>query len=232
MSNSGDLLVIVPSRARPQNLARLLNAVHKTRTLETHVYAGVDDDDPALPEYERIFGKLQAPGDRLETGPRKGLAAWTNHIAARMADRYPYLASLGDDHLPRTKGWDQALVRAIKDNGGTGFSYPHDGTREDIPEAVVVSSDIVKALGWMAEPALSHYYIDNVWADLGRQAGCLRYLRAIAVDHLNPATGKIPGDATYAASSEKLSADQEAYFTWRAERMSDDVRTVRELQSA
>ena len=55
--------------------------------------------------------------------------------------------------MSRTRpGWDKALIRAIVETGGTGFSYPWDGTREDIPEAVVVSSDIVAALGWMCLP--------------------------------------------------------------------------------
>ena len=88
----------------------------------------------------------------LEVGPRNGLCGWTNEVAVRRAAEYPYLASLGDDMVPRTKGWDRALVRAITDMGGTGLAYPWDGTREDIPEAVVLSSDIVQALGWMCAP--------------------------------------------------------------------------------
>ena len=32
-----DLLVIVPSRGRPQNIARLLDSVRKTRRIDTHV---------------------------------------------------------------------------------------------------------------------------------------------------------------------------------------------------
>ncbi len=230
MAEHGDLLVIVPTRGRPQNVARLLKQVHETARLDTHVWIGVDDDDPAIREYERVFSTLRRPGDKFGTGPRKGLAAWTNHAAKRHAGHYPFLASFGDDHLPRTPGWDRALVRAIAEMGGTGFSYPHDGVREDIPEAVVMSSDIVRALGWMCEPSLNHYFVDNVWADLGRHAGCIRYLRAVAVDHLSPATGKVPGDATYAASSEKISADQEAYAAWHAERMAGDVKVIRELR--
>src|SRR5215469_2284364 len=48
---SGDLLVIVPTRGRPGNLARLLDAVHATRTSHTNVHAAVDDDDPELDAY-------------------------------------------------------------------------------------------------------------------------------------------------------------------------------------
>ena len=48
-----DLLVIVSSRGRPENLARFLDAVHATATSTTHVHAAVDEDDPLLTGYDR-----------------------------------------------------------------------------------------------------------------------------------------------------------------------------------
>jgi hypothetical protein len=230
LSKSGDLLVIVPSRGRPQNIARLLDSVRETRRIGTHVYVAVDEDDEKLPQYRAVMAKAGAEGDILTTGPRRGLCSWTNEIAAGQAARYPFLASLGDDMVPRTPGWDRALTRAITDMGGTGFSYPWDGTREDIPEACVMSSDIVAALGWMCLPELSHWYCDNTWADLGRGAGCLRHCRAIAVDHLNPATGQVKADATNRDNGRSLEVDRDAYWAWRRTRMADDIAKVTALR--
>jgi hypothetical protein len=229
MSNLGDLLVIVPSRGRPENIRRLLNGVHETSKLATHVHVAADDDDPDLESYRQVMDEAGSPGDVLETGPRKGLAAWTNEIALRRAGEYPFLASFGDDHLPRTQHWDYYLVRAIEHMGG-GFSYPWDGQREDVPQAVVVSSGIVQALGWMCEPSLQHYYVDNVWADLGRGAGCIRHCRAVAVDHVHPAAGKAPADKTYTEAGGKLAADREAYQEWRRSRMTGDIAKIIALQ--
>jgi hypothetical protein len=224
---TGDLLVIVPSRGRPQNIARLLDAVHATAKMKTHVHVCTDDDDPELERYRYVMKTAGEDGDYLDAGPRMGLTAWTNEIAVLKTGDYPYLASFGDDHVPVTPGWDKALIRAINDMGGTGFSYPWDGTREDIPEAVVMSSDIVGALGWMAMPDLSHWYIDNVWADLGRAAGCIRHLRAIKVDHAWKA------DQTSKDSGEKLAEDRDAYYAWRrSDRMTQDIKTITELREA
>jgi hypothetical protein len=220
------LLVITPSRGRPQNIARLAAAMSRTCTTAADLIVGVDDDDPELDGYKALGGF------ELVTGPRKGLGAWTNELAASRASDYEYLASLGDDHVPRTKGWDAALTRAIAGMGGTGFSYPYDGTRDDIPEAVVMSSDIVRALGWMCEPSLQHWYVDTVWADLGRGAGCLRHCRAIAVDHVHPRAGDAPVDKTYADSGRSLDADKDAYYEWRRERMAGDIATVVALREA
>jgi hypothetical protein len=216
----GDLLVIVPSRNRPQNIARLLDAVHDTAKMKTHVRVCVDTDDPELERYEYVMSKAARDGDHMNTGPRMGLTAWTNEVALRECGDYPYLASLGDDMIPETQGWDRALIRGIQRMGNTGFTYPWDGIREDIPEAVCMSSDIVEALGWMALPDLDHWYIDNVWADLGRGAGCIRHLRAISVRHAWKA------DKTSKDSGEKLIADRDKYYSWRKTRMADDIKAV------
>lgn len=210
-------------------MAKLLDAVHATSALTTHVHFAVDDDDPALPEYRKVM-RAARDGDVLETGPRDGLTGWTNRVAVRRASEYRFLASLGDDMTPRTSGWDARLVRAIEQLGGTGFAYPFDGIREDIPEAVVMSSDIVTALGWMANPVLAHFWIDNTWADLGRGAGCIRYLRAVAVDHNHHVTGRTRLDATYASASQRVPADKAAYEKWRAEQMPADVALIRALR--
>lgn len=220
-----DLLVIVPSRGRPQNIARLLDAVKATCKLDTHLIIGVDDDDPELSRYEYVVKTAGGDSARLIHGPRKDLAGWTNYLALANLD-CPFFASLGDDHVPVTPGWDKAHVRAIMEMGGTGFAYPWDGTREDVPEAVIMSSDIVRALGWMCEPSLSHWYVDNVWADLGRGAGCLRHLRAVKVEH------RIQGDQTSADSGKKLAADRDAYYAWRRSRMEEDIGKVISLREA
>ena len=227
---SGDLLVIVPSRGRPQSIARLLDSVHATSQVKTHLHVAVDDDDEKLAQYQAVMDHAGAEGDVLEVGTRKGLCGTTNDVAVRRAGEYPFLASFGDDMVPRTPGWDRALIRGITDMGGTGIVYPWDGTREDIPEAVVLSSDIVAALGWFCLPELAHWYCDNVWADLGRGAGCLRHLRAIAVDHLNVVAVQAKADATARDNGRSLDADRDAYWHWRATRMADDIATIVKLR--
>ena len=225
-----DLLVIVPSRGRPRSIARMLDSLAETARLDTHLHVAVDEDDETLPQYRAVMTQAGREGDVLTVGPRKGLCAWTNEIAVAQAGRYPFLASFGDDHVPVTPGWDRALVRGVQDMGGTGFTYPWDSVREDIPEAVVMSSDIVRALGWMCLPALSHWYPDSAWSDLGRGAGCIRHLRAVLVDHRQVFTGKAPVDRTACDNGRSLDADRDAYYAWRATRMADDVATIVKLR--
>jgi hypothetical protein len=193
--------------------------------MKTHVHVAIDDDDPMFIRYEDVMEHHGGDGDRLESGPRDGLVGWTNKVAMDRIDDYGYFGSFGDDHIPRTPGWDKALIEGIERMGGTGITYPWDGTREDIPEAPVVSADIIRELGWFLHPDLHHWYGDNVLADLGRGAGCIRHLRAIAVDHVWEA------DQTSKDSGEKLAADREAYFLWRKERMKEDIAIIAALRS-
>src|ERR1022692_4739674 len=101
-----------------------------------------------------------------EAGPRH---CWNLHRPSHKPDwhdqhacpppRYRALCSMGDDHLPRTPGWDRLLLDGLADMGG-GFAYGNDLYQGEIlPTAVAVSSPIVAALGWMCLPALNHMFV-------------------------------------------------------------------------
>jgi hypothetical protein len=218
-----DLDVYVPSRGRPGNVDRLVRACALTCQADTRLHFAFDDDDPLLDQ--NIAAAAHHP---YLTGPRDGLTGWTNKLSAAYADA-PAAASLGDDHVPVTDGWDAKLLEALP--AGGGWSYPNDQLREDIPEACVISANIVKALGWFALPDLGHWYIDNVWRDLGIYFGRLVYLERVIVAHRNPrATGR-PGDATYTDAAAGFSRDHNAYKRWRLARtgMVADLDKIREV---
>src|SRR5258707_5323676 len=101
------------------------------------------------------------------------------------------MASLGDDHLPVTVGWDERLLAALPEHGG--YAYPNDGRRDDVPEAVVVSTSIVAELGWVCYPGVGHWYFDNILRGIGASAGCLGYCPGVVGRHLDPHRNLDPG---------------------------------------
>jgi hypothetical protein len=215
-----DLAILTPSRGRPWHMQRLMTALDDMCGLETDLYVAVDDDDPRLDDYKNLGL------DHLEVGPRDTLTALTNKMALENEGEYRFLASLGDDHVPRTKGWDAELCGAIDAMGGTGFAYG-EGSRWVIPEAVVMSSDIVSALGWMANPRCMHYKIDDTWLELGVAARCIAYRHDVLVEHmqfgipydpLDPGKGmKAVKDDTYAEAlvQDRMIADVIGWQDWR-----------------
>lgn len=217
-----DLAVLVPSRGRPQNITRLVDACARTCRLDTVIAFGFDDDDDDL-----AANLKAADGCFTSVRPRMGLGKWTNALSALHEDA-TWQASIGDDMVPLTDGWDERLCEAA---GPAGMAYPNDGRRDDIPEAIVIGTKLARALGWVCEPSLSHWYVDNVWRDLGAGAGVLSYLPDVHVTHKHPnVPGGDPGDPTYWEAAERMSADMAAYQKWRLTRMRADIETVKACQ--
>lgn len=240
-----DLLVIVPSRGRPERLHAMIEACLSLSEADTDIAVACDDDD--LYDLRQFTGLPGIARVCWHHGPRAGLARWTNRLAALYTGRYPEycslggvttspepggryraFASLGDDHLPRTPGWDRLLLEAIGKLGGEGIAYGNDLHQgAALPTAPVISAGIVGALGWMMEPSLRHMFVDNVWADLGREAGCLAYVPDVVIEHQHPDAGKASGDGVYEESAAGTGVDRDAYHRWRNERMAGDVAKVR-----
>jgi hypothetical protein len=226
-----DLLVITPSRGRPERLREMLNAALALSEAAADIAVCVDNDDD-IDAYFALRGRCWQPlRVRWHLGTRKTLSAWTNQIAREAAGQYRAFASLGDDHIPRTPGWDRLLLEAITAMGGTGIAYGDDTIMgERLPTAPVISADIVAALGWMMLPDLRHMCVDLAWKDIGLGAGCLAYVRGVTVEHMHWGVSKSPLDATYAEAEARHQEDRDAYAKWRDERMAGDIAMVRALR--
>ena len=147
-----DLLVMVPTRGRRAQCERLLEAFTATASPDTDLLFITDPDDESYEGMDWRAAGLAV----LE--PREYLTGKLNKTAMAMADLYPVLMWLGDDCVPETPGWDQIMLATLAELGGSGWVYPDDKRRNDVPEHYMVSSDVVKTLGWFANPAVQHYY--------------------------------------------------------------------------
>ncbi len=232
MSSNGlyKLLVITPSRGRPASLRRLAEKCAATCEMDTTIAVGLDEDDPALDGYKDA--KDWPRIGPVFRGPRKSLTGWTNTIARLFLPDYDFFASVGDDHVPSTQGWDVKLTGAIQDMGGTGFAYGDDKIMgQDVPTAWVVSADIVRALNWICLPVCGHFCVDNAVRDLGEGADCLAYLPSVLMEHKHPAAGRAEWDQTYADTGgfSPQHPDFADYLRWQREQMTTDIATVRAL---
>ena len=225
-----DMAILVPTRGRPGNAARLVDACAKTCRADTVIVFGRDEDDTSQYPDARHYGA------EALIRPRMGLAPWTNELALWALDRHPNLAalcSLGDDHVPKTDGWDEALIEALHQIDG-GWAYPDDARRDDIAEAVAVTSSIVKGLGWMALPDLHHWCIDNAWTKLAAAVGRLEYLHHVKVPHYHPHSPvpayQVPADATYEEARWSYDLDKRRYLHWRDQGgLARDAAKVRDI---
>ncbi|MEW2474612.1 hypothetical protein AB0875_12555 [Micromonospora gifhornensis] len=231
-----DLLVIVPSRGRPESLPKVVKAWQETGAFaDAALTFVIDTDDPRYEEYRAI--PLPPPEER---GPVRlvGADQWRplvpklNLAAGAWAGEHFALAFAGDDHLPRTPGWAKRYLDELRDLG-TGIVYGNDRIQgERLPTQWAMTSDIVRTLGRMIPADVEHLYCDNAILDLGRAAECIRYLPDVVIEHCHPVAGRGVWDAGYERVNrrEQYARDHAAYQQWRADRMADDVAAVKALR--
>ena len=200
-------LVILPTRSRPDSAERCINALKEHSTISDFIIA-IDDDQSEL--YPRLDGVT------YEVNPRLRMNGTLNLVANKYADKYETIFFLGDDHLVQTPAWDQYLAGAIAQKG-YGLAYGNDLLQGvNLATAVMMSTNLIKPVGYMAPPKLIHLFMDNYWMSLGRRLGTLWYFDKVIIEHLHPVAGKVAWDDQYreANSTEVTNGDREEFIRY------------------
>lgn len=212
-----DVLTIVPTRGRPEASVEF----HKEfleRSMISNLMFAIDEDD--ADNYPRIDGVL------YEVNPRMGMNGTLNYVANKYADEYKYIAFMGDDHRIRTFGWDIMMAKAI---GSLGIAYGNDLIQGSaLPTAVMMSSKIIKAIGYMAPPAQKHMYLDNFWLDLGTRLNSIHYLDDVVIEHQHFSVTGEKMDETYQETNDAAvyNADKIAYDNYLSTQMDIDIDKI------
>lgn len=219
--------VIVPTRGRLSNVERLIEAFEDTvdpggRSVALHLVT--DDDDPTeYPEF--VDGKFALI---RSTGPRKGCMGSLNWAAeSAVRDGYSIIGFMGDDHAPRTYGWNTMVAQAL---ASPGICYGNDLLQgAALPTAAFLSIEIVRLAGFMVPPTLYHLFCDNYWLMLGANAGCIRYLPGMIIEHIHPAAGKAEVDDSYrhTNSNDMYRKDEEAWNLFAQKELRPLVHKIR-----
>jgi len=214
-------LVIIPSRARPENLARCIDYLKDNSRVSDFV-VGLDSDDEH--NYPRLDGVM------YEVGERKLMIATLNEIAMKYVDKYLFFTFLGDDNIVTTEAWDLAMSVTLAKQG-YGIAYGNDHLHgEKLPTSIMMTTNIVKALGFMAPPKQKHLYADNFWQALGRGLGSLYYFPSVHWEHLHFSNGKSEKDASYEETNSETMyrEDRDAFVEYMSEQYVDDMTRVKE----
>lgn len=232
------IVVVIPSRGRPERAREAIRSIRDTAALvTTSIVLAVDEDDPELDGYRLLQFPPYGPEWSLVMlrGDEGGnLVRATNTPAMRIVDEDPaaIVGVLNDDQVARTPGWDKAIASSL---ATPGIAYGDDLFQHDrLVTCPFISGAIVRALGWYALPTLEHLFIDNAWHDLGQALGVLRYHPELVFEHLHPFAGKGDWDDTYERGNAKpvVDRDRTAYEWWRVHDMRHDVARVRGVLEA
>jgi hypothetical protein len=213
------ILVIAPSRGRPEQAARMAESFCATAIYpKTRLVIAVDHDDPRRDEYAialrpRAYGYEPVTVVTLWAGETGNLVRALNGSWARFADQADIIGTVNDDMVFRTHSWDRIVSQA-----GPGLVFGDDlFQHEALVTSPFIDARIPRALGWYGLPLVEHQFVDNGWLELGRALGILRYLPEVVIEHLHPFADKGSWDETYERGNRQdvIDRDREAFEAWR-----------------
>lgn len=195
-------LIIIPSRNRVANVERAIKGIKETSVI-SDLMIGLDEDNHEI--YPRFDGVIYEVNPQTE----KRMNGTLNLLSTRYANVYETVTFMGDDHLPLTKNWDEILYQPIKEKG-YGVSYGNDlYQKENLPTAVMMSTNIIKALGFMSPPDQIHMFLDNFWKAVGERLEALTYFDDVIIEHLHAYVGKSELDEMYLSVNNSEVADND-----------------------
>ena len=190
-----NLAVIVPTRERSHKIDELIPQFAKTREGDTDLVICLDGDDAI--NYADVMEKFDYDWVRFQVGKgRKKLNAWLNEQAPIEAEKYKYVGFMGDDHRPRTNGWDVKLTEVLEPHK-YGVSYGNDLLQGmNLATACIQTSTIIQKLGFFSPPRQIHLFLDNYWMALGIKTN-LEYLDNVVIEHMHFINNKSQEDRLY-----------------------------------
>jgi hypothetical protein len=115
---------------------------------------------------------------------------------------------MGDDHCPRTPGWDEKILEA-----STPWTvvYGNDLFQgQNLPTAVFQGAGLIRTTGRFNPPGCEHLYLDNYWKTLGDRLGTLTYLDDVIIEHVHYMAGKAVEDDLYREVNSPTMYDHDA----------------------
>lgn len=174
------MLIVVPSRGRPESMEPLVSSFYDTSGGDADLLICQDDDDTpySLP-----------PHVLHEINPRLRLGGTLNDAAVRWAPKYEFIGFMGDDHRPRTQNWDVHFCEVLEKHRHA-VAYGNDLIQgENLATAVFMTAQTVTDLGYMVPPGMTHLFLDNFWMELGKATNLI-YLHGVIIEHMHPSVGK------------------------------------------
>ncbi len=216
-------LVLVPTRGRPERAFTLVSSFKDMSSISS-ILLVLDHDDEKLDQYRSI------PVPHIVYEPREYLVGKLNRAALQFADKYETITFLADDQVLKTVKWDKILKTYI-DKKGYGIAYGDDTIQgERVPTSAMISTNIIKSLGWMALPTSKHLYIDNTWKIIGQALEALYYDPEVVWEHHHFLNQKAEVDESYkfSNSEERYKEDGEAFKVWLETKATEQLTKLRQ----
>ncbi len=186
------ILAICPTRERVKKCGDMLKGFEDNQSGSIDLLFCIDEDDPQLKGYKALLSDDVA----YLVQPPMTITEIYNKVAIELLPDYQIYHQANDDFRYRTKNFDKTIVKEFK-KSGQGIYYCDDGFwRNELCVAPFITSEVIKATGWLQLPSLKHLCSDLVWQEIGEALSIINYLPSVYIMHDHPETTGIPKDAT------------------------------------
>lgn len=186
------LVVIIPTKGRPQNIRTVLEAWDATDAWADAAMLLVVEQ-PEIPAYEAVVNQHGPLAVEILPTGAPGYAPGANWAARWLLENAPqpvHMAVHGDDHVPGTVGWAKRYreeLDHLNREFGAGMVYGDDGLRgEKLCTEWAVTWSWVHNLNRIVPALVRHLYSDTSVLDLAKAAGICRYLPDVSIRHMHP----------------------------------------------
>ena len=188
-------LIIIPTLDRVDELERCLNSV-KAKSTCSDVIVAVDYD-----QVKKFSMRSDVYWRVFREDEKRNCVNKINTVAMDNIDKYDFITFVGDDCIVTTEEWDRKLCSVIeKDFHGMGMVSPGEpewGRQDDLPLHWMVSSNMIRAIGYFVNTIFNHNYVDNDLHQYAMSINSYRKVRDVIVEHHHPNHGKSEVDLTY-----------------------------------
>jgi len=218
------ILAICPTRERIEKCNRMLNSFEEMRGAFIDIIFCIDEDDPNLKEYEQMFQYRAA----YVISRQMNITQLFNRIVNEMPS-YKMFHQTNDDFVYITKRFDKEIYINMLHNGSGIYYGDDDFWGKEICVSPFITSDIIRALGWIQMPKLTHLCSDLVWMEIGEALDILHYMPEVCIKHIHPeTTGEARDSVTDRVNSpEMYQKDKIQFVLWKNQRSQGDIDKVR-----
>ncbi len=210
---------LLPTLNRIEKLKAFLKSAQDTG-VTTPGRVVIDKGDFATHQeaYVEINNSLLPPSWALEITDAVSMGDKCREVIPKLKPETQWVGLLNDDHFCVTKEWDKLLIAKLD---GQNFVSANDRTVNAFRLPVTAtawSMPLLQSLGWpIYPPFLQHLFIDNIWLDFGRAAGCWRMVASAVVEHNHVLHGKGADDETHQKvyNKESWQKDEQGYLAFK-----------------
>jgi glycosyltransferase involved in cell wall biosynthesis len=216
-ANPPTVSCIIPTMNRPALLEQTLTRLFETtKGMDVEAVVVIDESVESVEVCEKFIVAGHNVVYSFSAERRGAIFCW--NLGLKMARANIYFHQ-GDD-LDYENGWlDKALEAHRTKLNGYGMVGVNDSMHDGNRIATHVLFDrkfCIDFLGGLMAPTIISYYgVDNMLNELAKKAGKFFYCPEAVVNHIHPAAGKRPADATDASHQDFWTQDITTLDEWR-----------------